>query len=790
MKKVLSILLAALMLTPFISGIASSASPSNTVSDLPFTDVRTSDGYYEAVKFVYGKQLFAGVSDTEFGPDLEMNRAMLVTVLSRLYEADRSEFEGVTSFDDVAVGQWYSASVEWAYQNDIVTGRGNGIFDPFAPVSREEASLIFYKYAALKGLDLADGEKTFMYGRMKDITSVSGWATDSFRWAVTNGLMFNKGNNGNMPLASPKKSASRSDIAYFIFIMLSTLDGRTAPVKALTINGNDIALYRIVYSASAGNNVKEAAKEMKKTIKTMTGVELDTVTDAGDPYDHEIILGRTNREDKGLITVERSGELQGFTVTVQGSRLVIAGTDDSESRYEGTRNGVIGLAEEAFGFRYIPDDIYTLTPSEGIDLPDGYSFSDDPGIPNDRRGYSVNLWVGEDYYRFGDIYKVMYMEHNMGEVITGRSNYDLNGATPCLTDPENLKSAVAFIKKDLDARRAKGQEIDGFVLCQNDSNNRCQCENCLALVRRDSSRSAPIIYFCNKVLDALEPDYPTVKIFTAAYEYSVAPPRVTKPNPRIIVKYCTIDDCASHSYTDPNCPLNKEVYNNLRGWAELLDELYVWDYCANFSYTVSILPMFDVLRENYNFFKEVGVKGIFINGTDGKNCEFENVRSYLIARLTWDPGMTEEVYDCYFNSYLLANYGQGYKELREFLDLVEALSDDHCFGFSTDPYNILRDSDVVAYMTKFNELFDAAEAGAESQAQLEQVSISRLCLIYMIQNATHKLYMVNGSAAQKAEYINRNQYLHQMYLKYNVLFSEHGRVPSSVDYNKAPREWR
>ncbi|MBQ7499776.1 MAG: DUF4838 domain-containing protein, partial [Clostridia bacterium] len=683
-----------------------------------------------------------------------------------------------------------SASVEWAYQNDIVTGRGNGIFDPFAPVSREEASLIFYKYAALKGLDLTDGEKTFMYGRMKDITSVSGWATDSFRWAVTNGLMFNKGNNGNMPLASPKKPASRSDVAYFIFTMLSTLDGRTAPVKSLTIAGNDISLYKIVYSSAVNKSVKSAAKELQKLIRIMTGKELETVTDSEEPTGYEIILGKTNREDKGLVTVERSGELQGFTVTVQGTRLVIAGTDDYKSQLEGTLNGVIGLAEEALGFRFFTEDIYTLIPSESVDLPDGYSFSDGPGIPNDRRGYSTNLWVGGDYYRFGDIYKTMYMEHNMGEVITGRSNYDLNDATPCLTDPENLKNAVAFIKKDLDRRKAKGETIEAFCLSQNDSKTRCQCENCLALVRRDSSRSAPIIYFCNKVLEALEPDYPDVKILTLAYEYSVAPPRVTKPNPRIIVKYCTIDDCASHPYTDENCVLNGEVRKNLKGWSEILNELYVWDYCDDFSYTASLFPMFDVLRQNYNYYHDLGVKGIFINGTDTVNCEFETVRSYLIARLTWDPGMTEEVYDCYFNTYMLNYYGQGYKELREFLDLVEALSGDHCFGFHTEPYNVVKDADVVAYKDKFNELFDAAEAGAESPEQLERVTLSRLCLYYMIQNATYKLYMVNGSAAQKQEYMRINEYLHQMYVRYKIKFSENDSVPDSVDYTTAPCNWK
>ena len=791
MKKILSVVLAIVMSASMLGTLFAYASPSDTTSDLPFTDVTTSDRYYEAVKFVYGKKLFAGISDTEFAPHGEMNRAMIVTVLSRLYEVDRSEYEDKTSFDDVPVGQWYSASVEWAYRNDIVTGRGNGIFDPMAPVTRQEASLIFFKYAELKGLDTSSGSNTFMYSRMTDKKSIESWAADPMKWAITNGLMFNKGNDGTNPLAAPASPATRSDVAYFIFTMLSTLDGRSGPVKSLKINGNDITLYKIIIAKGAKSVTSEAADEMQLTVKRMTGINLPIADDSTEPSEYEIVLGKTSREDAGLVTVDRSdANVQGFTATVQGSRLVIAGNSEERKDYQGTFNGVVGLAEEAFGFRYIFEDTIILTPSEEIDLPDGYSYSDGPGIPNDRRGYTKHLWDNR-YNRDGDIYSVMYMEHNMGEVITGNHNYDLNGDTPCMTDPDNIASAVAYVKNDLDKRKAKGNLPDAFVLCQNDSIGRCRCENCMKLTRENGARSAPIIYFCNKVLEGLEPDYPDIKLFTAAYMYSVNAPKVLKPNRRIIVKYCTIDDCASHAYTDPNCPLNAEVCKNLKDWAALLDELYVWDYCANFTYTASMLPMFDVLRENYNFYKEVGVKGIFINGTGGSySPEFEPIRGFLIGRLTWDPGMTEETYSCYLNSMLWSYYGQGWSELREFIDLVEILSNRNCFGFHTYPTVIISDADVISNMGRMNALMDAAEAAAETQEQLDRVQLLRLCLIYTVQNATYKLYMTHGTDEQKAAYVAQNQYLHSQYKRYNVEFSETEKVPDTVDYYQPPCNWK
>ena len=45
------------------------------------TDVRTDAWYFEAINFVTDRSYFVGVSDTLFGPEIQMTRAMFVTVL-------------------------------------------------------------------------------------------------------------------------------------------------------------------------------------------------------------------------------------------------------------------------------------------------------------------------------------------------------------------------------------------------------------------------------------------------------------------------------------------------------------------------------------------------------------------------------------------------------------------------------------------------------------------------------------------------------------------------------------
>lgn len=70
-----------------------------------------------------------------------MTRAMAVTVLGRLWEADIDSFNG-SRFSDVDRDAWYAPYVEWAAENGIVNGMGSGRFTPDKAVTREELSVI------------------------------------------------------------------------------------------------------------------------------------------------------------------------------------------------------------------------------------------------------------------------------------------------------------------------------------------------------------------------------------------------------------------------------------------------------------------------------------------------------------------------------------------------------------------------------------------------------------------------------------------------------------------------
>lgn len=118
MKKLIASLLSLILLTSIFTANASAAAER-------FTDVNPGAWYYTAVDYAVSEKLFNGTSATTFAPNAAMTRGMFVTVLGNKAGLDTKEYPS-SSFSDVKVGQWYAPYVEWAAQNGIVTGTGNG----------------------------------------------------------------------------------------------------------------------------------------------------------------------------------------------------------------------------------------------------------------------------------------------------------------------------------------------------------------------------------------------------------------------------------------------------------------------------------------------------------------------------------------------------------------------------------------------------------------------------------------------------------------------------------------
>ena len=182
----------------------------------PFADVNENDWYYDSVRFVNVPGLMQGTGEGVFSPDTNLSRAMVVTILWRLEGEPAGDNGGV--FGDVAAGQWYTGSIEWANANGIVAGYGNGLFGPDDDVTREQLAVIMRNYAGFKGID-TDAEA--YAGEFSDADSVSEWARGAMMWANAQGLILGRTQSALAPDGTATRAEAAAILTRFIVNILN-----------------------------------------------------------------------------------------------------------------------------------------------------------------------------------------------------------------------------------------------------------------------------------------------------------------------------------------------------------------------------------------------------------------------------------------------------------------------------------------------------------------------------------------------------------------------------------------
>ena len=183
-------------------------------TDEPFIDVDENDWFYDAVTYVYSEGMMDGVSDTQFAPNSNLTRGMVVTMLYRL--EDEPRVTGSSGFDDVASGAWYADAVTWAAENGIVNGVSDTEFAPNVNITREQLAAILYRYAEYNDYDVSGRDDL---SEFTDRSSISGYALDAMRWAVDEGLITGITNT----TIEPQGTATRAQAATMFMRFMSTV---------------------------------------------------------------------------------------------------------------------------------------------------------------------------------------------------------------------------------------------------------------------------------------------------------------------------------------------------------------------------------------------------------------------------------------------------------------------------------------------------------------------------------------------------------------------------------------
>ena len=179
--------------------------------EFPFTDVQSSDWFYDPVRYVFNAGIMQGVGGGRFDPGKIVTRAELVTILYRLEDAPT--VEEAASFSDLPPDTWYTAPVSWAAANGVVLGFGDGSFGPEKGLTREQLALMLWRYA-----EKPEGEGEL--SQFSDADQVDDWAADALRWCVGKGIITGKGGG----ILDPLGVASRAEIATMLMRFMQLED--------------------------------------------------------------------------------------------------------------------------------------------------------------------------------------------------------------------------------------------------------------------------------------------------------------------------------------------------------------------------------------------------------------------------------------------------------------------------------------------------------------------------------------------------------------------------------------
>lgn len=187
---------------PFQLGTKDPDDPDNSTTETPFKDIASHWGK-SSIEWAYAKGYFKGITDTEFRPNMFVNRAMVVSLL---YRMEGQPASGKPSFTDVPKTAYYADAVAWGESTGVVSGMGDGKYSPTRNITREQLATMLYRYAQYKGYVTSQSGDITQY---KDYGKVSNFSRAAMTWAVGAGII--TGRPG--ALLDPKGNASRAEAA-------------------------------------------------------------------------------------------------------------------------------------------------------------------------------------------------------------------------------------------------------------------------------------------------------------------------------------------------------------------------------------------------------------------------------------------------------------------------------------------------------------------------------------------------------------------------------------------------
>ena len=174
-----------------------------------FSDVAKSDYFYDAVNWAVENEITLGTGEGKFSPVDDCTRAHVVTFLWRAAGSPEpaSDSNPFTDVVNDAASSWYYKAVLWAVDNEITTGTSATTFAPGAACTRAQIVTFLYRYAGKPEVTTSANP----FGDVID--GVHDAYKPAILWAVENGITTGMGEG----VFEPDGFCTRGQIVTFLY---------------------------------------------------------------------------------------------------------------------------------------------------------------------------------------------------------------------------------------------------------------------------------------------------------------------------------------------------------------------------------------------------------------------------------------------------------------------------------------------------------------------------------------------------------------------------------------------
>ena len=513
----------------------------------------------------------------------------------------------------------------------------------------------------------------------------------------------------------------------------------------LTVVENSQSPYQIVISQNASEIEKSAAETLQVYLQKIADFKLPIVVDTVAFIPEEIIIGKNWHLNQLRIRTNPEQLLaDGFIIKTAGKTLILSGGTDV-----GTRNAVYTFLEDYLGCRMYTPDAIKIPQQKTIYLPSinatqvpvfsyretlHYFPLNSPAYCEWHKLHSrrerLQNW-GMYVHTFNRLVPPEEYFEEHPEYFSETNGYRIRDGQLCLTNSDVLEITLKNLRKMIEAN----PEAQFWSVSQNDNYNYCSCVQCRTLDEQYGSHAGSLLEFVNQVAR----EFPDKTISTLAYQYSRSAPVGIRPEKNVNIMLCSIE-------CDRRRPLEKitgetSFQKDLHDWGKLTDNIWLWDYVVQFRNYLDPFPNLHVLQPNLQFFARNNCQMMFQQGSGGSITEFHELRTYLIAKLLWNPDID---IDATMDDFLEGYYGPAGPIIRKYIDLMRQalITSDEFLDIYGYPFDGIDSYLTPELLKQYEQLFNQAEqAVADDAILMKRVKCARLPLEFAILDIS--LHQVN-----------------------------------------------